>query len=165
MKKQKIKYDMNWEKLQELENENNTDMVPYKKVYYDWIRRNKLKDTDENKEIYRRCYSIYNNKKDLEDKIKSLYYGIGYFQSRINDNTKQILQYQAEIVKYKKLMKIEIKPDNYEKFHYTLNDTNIKPLKNLKKIEKTEEFIFAYVANNDELFHKIRVQRILQGKN
>lgn len=165
MKKEKIKYDIDWQKLDEYEKEKTANLTPYIRVYFDWITKNKYYDNPTNRENYRKCYSIYNNKKDLEGKIKELYYSIGYFQSRINDNTKEILQYQAQINKYKKVMNIEIKPENYEKFHYTLNNTNIKPLKNLKKIEKTEEFIFAYVVNNDNLFHRIKVQRILQGQN
>lgn len=160
-----IKYNMNWEKLDEYEKEETANLTPYIRVYFDWIKKNKYYDNPTNRENYRKCFSIYNNKKGLEDKIKLLYYHIGQYQSSIDEFQKEILQYQAEIAKYKKLLKIEIKPDNYEKFHYTLNDTNIKPLKNLKKIEKTEEFILAYVVNNDELFNKIRIQRILQGKN
>ena len=165
MKKEKIKYDIDWQKLDEYEKEETASLTPYIRVYFDWIKKNKYYDNPTNRENYRKCYSIYNNKKDLESKIKELYYGIGYFQNRINDNTKEILQYQTEIAKYKKVMNIKIKPENYEKFHCMLNNTNIKPLKNLKKIEKTEEFIFAYVVNNDNLFHRIKVQRILQGKN
>lgn len=165
MKKQKIKYDIDWEKLDEYEKEETANLTPYIRVYFDWIKKNKYYDNPTNRENYRKCFSIYNNKRNLEDKIKECYYSIGYFQSRINDNTKEILQYQAEIAKYKKVMKIKTKPENYEKFHCMLNNTSIKSLKNLKKIEKTEEFIFAYVVNNDNLFHRIKVQRMLQGKN
>lgn len=165
MTKQKIKYDIDWQKLDEYEKEETANLTPYIRVYFDWIKKNKYYDNPTNRENYRKCYSIYNNKKDLEDKIKLLYYHIGQYQSSIDEFQKEILQYQAQINKYKKVMNIEIKPENYEKFHYILNNTNIKPLKNLKKIEKTEEFIFAYVVNNDELFHRIKVQRILQGKN
>lgn len=165
MKKEKIKYDIDWQKLDEYEKEETANLTPYIRVYFDWIKKNKYYDNPTNRENYRKCYSIYNNKKDLEDKIKLLYYHIGQYQSSIDEFQKEILQYQAEIAKYKKVINIKIKPENYEKFHCMLNNANIKPLKNLKKIEKTEEFIFAYVVNNDNLFHRIRVQRILQGKN
>ena len=75
--RKKYKLNFNWKKLEELEKEQNTrdvlkveqqdytqsdSMKPYYQIYYEWLRSNGLKSTEETEEIYRKCYSIYNSK-------------------------------------------------------------------------------------------------------
>ena len=79
-------------------------------------------------------------------------------------NIGQILEIQSKLAKYNKLLKMTIKPTNYEKFHMILNSQDIKPIKQLHRIKKTKEFIFGYLLKDDELFNKIALARKLQGK-
>ena len=172
-KEQRKKYrlNFNWKKLEELEKEQRKDydepepMRPYYKIYCEWLRNNGLKDTEETKEIYRKCYSIYNSKKEIFDEVVTMGYRIGILQNKIDEAQVEIKQIQNRVEKYKKLYKMTIKPTNYEKFYYMRNSVvdEIEPKKS-KRIKKTESFIVGYLLENDELFNKILVARKLMGK-
>ena len=159
-KEQRKKYrlNFNWKKMEDLDE-------PYYEIYNEWLKINGLKNTEETREIFRKCYSIYNSKKTIFSEMLNMKYRIGILQSEIDENQTEIDQMQAKVEKYKHLYKMTIKPTNYEKFHYTWNsivDTD-KPKKR-KRIQKTEEFILGYLIENDELFNKIVVARKLMGK-
>ena len=179
--RKKYKLNFNWKKLEELEEKaqftrevltingkcysQDNLMNPYYSVYYEWLRSNDLENTEETKEIYRKCYSIYNSKKTIFNEGMHLACRIGVLQNTIDETQTEIDQIQPKAEKYKHLYKMTIKPTNYEKFHYTWNsivDTD-KPKKR-KRIQKTEEFILGYLLKNDELFNKIVVARKLMGK-
>lgn len=182
-KEQRKKYrlNFNWKKLEELEdNENLTQelltingkcysqsnpMNPYYQIYYEWLRSNGLKSTEETEEIFRKCYSIYNSKKAIFDEMIHRGYRIGILQNKIDESQTEINQIQAKVEKYKKLYKMTIKPTNYEKFHYTWNSiVDDEEPKKSQRIKKTEEFILGYLLENDKLFNKIVVARKLMGK-
>ena len=181
-KEQRKKYrlNFNWKKLEELEKEQNaTDvlkveqqdytqsdpMKPYYQIYYEWLRSNGLKSTEETEEIYRKCYSIYNSKKTIFEEMINRGYRIGVLQNKIDESQTEINKIQAKVEKYKKLYKMTIKPTNYEKFHYTWNSiVDDKEPKKSQRIKKTEEFIVGYLLENDKLFNKIVVARKLMGK-
>ena len=129
-KEQRKKYrlNFNWKKLEELEKERNTrdvlkveqqdytqsdPMQPYYQIYYEWLRSNGLKSTEETEEIYRKCYSIYNSKKAIFDEMIHRGYRIGILQNKIDESQTEINQIQAKVEKYKKLYKMTIKPTNY----------------------------------------------------
>lgn len=159
-KEQRKKYrlNFNWKKMEDLDE-------PYYEIYNEWLKINGLKNTEETREIFRKCYSIYNSKKTIFNEMIQMEYRIGLLQSNIDEAQTEIDQMQAKVEKYKHLYKMTIKPTNYEKFHYTWNsivDTD-KPKKR-KRIQKTEEFILGYLLKNDELFNKIFVARKLMGK-
>ena len=178
--RKKYKLNFNWKKLEELEKEQNTrdvlkveqqdytqsdPMKPYYQIYYEWLRSNGLKSTEETEEIYRKCYSIYNSKKAIFEETINRGYRIGVLQSKIDESQTEINKIQAKVEKYKKLYKMTIKPTNYEKFHYTWNSiVDDNEPKKAKRIKKTEEFIVGYLLENDKLFNKIVVARKLMGK-
>lgn len=174
------KLNFNWKKLEELEQEQrivdslkaqdgnyvqSDPMQPYYQIYYEWLKRNNLKSTEETEEIYRKCYSMYNSKKTIFDEIINRGHRLGVLQNKIDESQMEINQIQAKVEKYKKLYKMTIKPTNYEKFHYTWNSIvdDDEPKKS-KRIKKTEEFILGYLLENDKLFNKIVVARKLMGK-
>lgn len=160
-KEQRKKYrlNFNWKKMEDSDE-------PYYEIYNEWLKTNGLKNTEETREIFRKCYSIYNNKKNIFNEIIQMEYRIGLLQSNIDEAQTEIDQIQAKAEKYKHLCKMTIKPTNYEKFHYTWNNSIVdtdKPKKR-KRIQKTEEFILGYLLKNDELFNQIVVARKLMGK-
>lgn len=169
--RKKYKLNFNWKKLEKLEQEQRKDqdepepMKPYYQIYYEWLRSNGLKSTEETEEIYRKCYSIYNSKKAIFDEIIHRGYRIGILQNKIDESQTEINKIQAKVEKYKKLYKMTIKPTNYEKFHYTWNSiVDDEEPKKTQRIKKTEEFILGYLLENDKLFNKVVVARKLMGK-
>lgn len=169
--RKKYKLNFNWKKLEEMEKEQRKDrdepekQRPYYKIYLEWLRSNGLKDTEETKEIYRSCYSLYNGKKTLLDEMMQKGYRIGVLQNKIDEAQTERDKIQTVIEKYKKLYKMTIKPTNYEKFYYAWNNIIVdEEPKKSQRIKKTEEFIVGYLLENDKLFNKILVARKLMGK-
>ena len=164
--KKKYKLNFNWRRLEELEQKNNADpMNPYYTVYTEWLRSNGLKSDYDTEEIFRKCYSIYNSKKELLDEINLKQYRLGVLQNRIDECQEEIDNINCRIEKLKYLYKMTIKPTNYEKFHYTWNSiVDMKPTKKRQRVKKTEEFIMGYLLENDKLFNRVVVARKLMGK-
>ena len=168
LKSQKKKYrlNFNWQRLEELEQEENNDLMkPYYTVYTEWLRSNGLKSDYDTEEIYRKCYSIYNSKKAIKDEVMHRLMRVGVMQSRIDESQEEIDAIQAKLEKYQYLIKMTIKPTNYEKFHCIWNSiTDAEPAKKRHRVKKTEEFIIGYLLENDKLFNKVVVARKLMGK-
>lgn len=162
-KKYRLNFD--WQTLDQWENNQEVpNMNPYYDTYNKWIKSNGIEDNEEHQEIFRKCYSLHKGKQHIQEQINECYWQLGLLQGTIDKNTGQILEIQSKLAKYNKLLKMTIKPTNYEKFHMILNSQDIKPIKQLHRIKKTKEFIFGYLLKDDELFNKIALARKLQGK-
>ena len=168
LKSQKKKYrlNFNWQRLEELEQEENNDLMkPFYTVYTEWLRSNGLKSDYDTEEIFRKCYSIYNSKKSIKDEVKHRLMRVGIMQNRIDESQEEIDSIQAKLEKYNYLIKMAIKPTNYEKFHCIWNSiTDAEPAKKRHRVKKAEEFIIGYLLENDKLFNKVVIARKLMGK-
>jgi len=125
----------------------------------------------EQQEIFRKLYCIWKWKLQAQEMINEQSYIVGQSLAEIKQKEDIVNNCFKQIAKHRSYIDIESQVQNYDIIADLMlgiqkienkNETYTSEL--TKDVYKNEEFIIAYVANNDKLYCLIKNMRCLLGK-